>query len=135
MARLTLDHLGTAASTVCAVHCVLTGLALGLLSVAGLQFMASEQAEVAFVAVAVGIGAMALIHGHRRHHSLTPGIIFSFASVLLILKLLAFGHGQPLHDSVYSSVVSIAASAMLILFHVVNQKMQHRCGGKHCTHK
>ena len=39
--RINLDKLGACASAICAVHCLLTGIALGLLSVAGLGFMGS----------------------------------------------------------------------------------------------
>lgn len=139
MKRMNLDQLGAVASTVCAVHCLLTGLALGLLSVAGLGFVASEPAEYIFLGVAVTVGLAALIHGHRRHHSMIPAWIFVLGIGLLIVRQFAFPHS---HDStevasggeLAKTIVSVAAGLALVAFHLVNQRMQHQCGGKHCSH-
>lgn len=138
MKRMNLDQLGAVASTVCAVHCLLTGLALGLLSVAGLGFVASEPAEYVFLGVAVTVGLAALIHGHRRHHSMIPAWIFVLGITLLIVRQFAFPHshdGEVAAAGLAETVVSVSAGLALVAFHVVNQRMQHQCGGKHCSHQ
>jgi len=58
--RLNLDRIGAIASTICAVHCLLTGVAFGLLSVFGLGFIGSPEAEAGFIAFAVGVGSFTL---------------------------------------------------------------------------
>ncbi|MBI3722145.1 MAG: MerC domain-containing protein, partial [Fimbriimonas ginsengisoli] len=65
--RLNLDKVGACASAVCAVHCLLTGLALGLLSVVGFGFLGSLTADIAFLGVALSVGLLAVFHGIRRH--------------------------------------------------------------------
>ena len=133
--RISLDHIGAAASTICAVHCLLTGLALGLLSVAGLGFVASKPAEITFIAIAIVVGIAALLHGHRRHHSMVPAYIFVAAVAVLLVKQLAFSHSHAEDHHAAEVALSVTSGVLLVLFHVVNQRMQHTCGGQHCRHK
>ncbi|MDX2064153.1 MAG: MerC domain-containing protein [Fimbriimonadaceae bacterium] len=133
MKRLTWDHVGAMASSLCAVHCLLTGFAVGLLSVAGLGFVATPAAEMGFVAVACLVGLAALIHGHQRHHSLVPAMIFAIGMLVLVLgQVVEANHWGPewLHHG-----GNIIAGLTLIAFHVVNQRMQHACGSVHCDHR
>ncbi|MGC8035329.1 MerC family mercury resistance protein, partial [Salmonella enterica] len=43
------DRVGAYASTLCAIHCLITGVGLGLLSVMGLQFFGSAWVESLFI--------------------------------------------------------------------------------------
>ena len=139
MSRVNLDRVGTWAGTICAVHCVLTGLALGLLSVAGLGFVATPAAEAAFLGVTLTVGIAALIHGHRKHHSMVPALIFT-AGLCLIAASHFVGHshdhaGHAHHaPNPLATALTVAGGLLVVLFHVVNQRMQHRCGGQHCRH-
>jgi len=139
MARVNLDKVGTWAGTICAVHCVLTGLALGLLSVAGLGFVATPSAEAAFIGITVLVGIAALIHGHSKHHSMIPAVLFVIG-LGLIASSHFFGHNHEHAGHVHhepnplGTFLSVGGGGMIVLFHVVNQRMQHRCGGKHCRH-
>lgn len=141
--RLNLDRIGAIASTVCAVHCLLTGVAFGLLSVFGLGFIGSPQAEFGFIAFAVIVGSFALYHGHRKHHSLVPGMIFAFGIGCMLVSHLVFRHDHA-HDHpelafdaahLPSTLLNVLAGLSLVAFHVVNNRMQHSCGSVHCNHK
>ena len=138
MTRVNWDRWGAFASSVCAVHCLLTGVAFGLLSVVGLEFLGSEMAEWAFVLVTVGLGTTALIHGRRKHHSLLPAAIFALGMVFLLISKLAFSHshaGGPIHaEDFLHTGINVSAGICLVTFHIINQRMQSACGGVHCSH-
>jgi hypothetical protein len=111
------------ASTICAVHCLLTGVALGLLSVMGLGFLGSPVAEFSFLTVAVVVGVAAVWHGSKRHHSVIPALMFVTGLACWLTSHFAFGHG-----TIGGTVFSVAGGLCLVSFHVLNQRMAHVCG-------
>jgi len=124
VASVNLDKVGAYASAICAVHCVLTGLALGLLSVLGLGFIGSPGAELGFVTVAVIVGIGAGIHGFRQHRSLIPLSLFAVGISALAASHFLFGHPANGHaPSVGGAMLSATAGLCLVTFHVVNQRM------------
>jgi hypothetical protein len=133
---LNFDRIGTIASAICAVHCVITGLAFGLLSVAGLEFLGSIQAEIAFISVALAVGGVAIWHGVKRHHSYRPALLFASGVGLIVLKHFIWKehvHEAGFHlEDIPSTLVSVAAGACLIGFHIWNMRLQHRCACDHC---
>ena len=137
MQRVNWDRWGALASSICAVHCLLTGVAFGLLSVAGLGILGSEPAEWTFVVVTVSLGITALVHGLRKHHSLAPAMIFSVGMVCLLVSKTAFGHDHhavPENAADYAhTALNVMAGLCLVTFHVVNQRLQKSCG-LHCNH-
>ncbi len=125
--RVKTERIATWASAICAVHCALTGLALGLLSVAGLGFMHSPIVEVLFLGTAVGIGGFALYHGHKRHKSIVPAIIFVFGLSSIALSHFAFDHG-----SLQGVFMAVFGGAALVAFNLVNQRLGGHCGCDDC---
>lgn len=133
-ARWNWDRVGTYASAICAVHCLLTGVALGLLSVMGLGFLGSPITEAAFFIVAVVVGVAALVHGRRKHHSVLPALIFVSGMASLLISHFVFGHGhEGGHSSPGGTFFAVLGGASLVIFHVVNRTLQHRCGCSHCA--
>ncbi|MFZ4506712.1 MAG: MerC domain-containing protein [Fimbriimonas sp.] len=132
LTKLNVDRLGTVASALCAVHCALTGLAFGLLSVIGLDFLGSTTAEIIFIGVTLTIGTYAVIHGIRKHHSVVPAAIFSagLAGILFV----HFGLGEHGHETLAGTVLSVSAGCCFILFHVVNHRLTQACACGECTH-
>ncbi|MCC7102283.1 MAG: MerC domain-containing protein [Fimbriimonadaceae bacterium] len=133
------DKVGGAASTLCAVHCVLTGLAMGLISAYGLEFIASDALEVAFFAVAIVAGLFAVRSGLRKHGDWRLAILFGLGMVTLIGRHVLFGHphshaGDGLEEvPIAATWLSIFGATMLIVFHVVNAIRSHkgcRCCGR-----
>jgi len=136
--RLNWDRIGAYASAICAVHCLLTGVALGLLSVAGLGFMGSVTTDIAFLTVAVGIASIAIFHGIRKHHSYKPAMVFVLGLTFVVLGHFVLRHHHTLNhpmDSMefFSTFFSVAGGLCFVLFHVVNLRLQHTCGCKHCA--
>ncbi len=134
---INLDKVGAVASAICAVHCVITGLALGLLSVMGLGFFGTPAAELAFLFTAIGIGVVAVVHGIRKHHSYLPSIFFVGGLTCWLLAHFVFGHNHqnaagPAHTP-FGSFLSVLGGVGIVTFHILNQRMQHKCGCSHCT--
>lgn len=132
--KVSWDRLGAMASAICAVHCLLTGVALGLLSVIGLGFLGSSTAEYAFLATTFTIGVIAVVHGVRRHHSALPSMFFVIGLVCWLLSHFVFGHGHAHNgqSSIGGTTFAVMGGLCLITFHVLNQRMAHRCGCSHC---
>lgn len=136
--RINLDKLGACASAICAVHCLLTGIALGLLSVAGLGFMGSIWADVAFLGVAVVVGSFAVRHGIRSHHSYGPAAIFALGLLMICLGHFVFRHSHEAgvrEDGVshtLSTVFSVLGGLSLVGFHWLNLRLQ-KSGGCGCS--
>ena len=130
---INLDKLGAYASAVCAVHCLITGVALGLLSVVGLGFLGSPSAELGFFLTTVTIGTIAMIHGRRKHHSVIPALVFVCGLGCLLVSHFGFGHGHDVSDrSVGGTFLNVVGGVSLVLFHILNQRLQHQCGCGHC---
>lgn len=142
--RFCWDRLGAWASGLCAVHCLLTGVALGLLSVVGLGFMANPWVEIGFIGIAVVVGITAIVHGHRHHGSIVPAAIFVVGILLIAASHFVFGHGhesalhKPHPSSLWATATAVGGGTCLVLFHVVNQWLRHKsCGcvhSKDCGH-
>lgn len=132
--KIDVDKLGRIAGTVCAVHCLLTGLALGLLSVVGLDFFGSETSEAIFVGTAFVLGLWAIVHGVRKHHSWIPGSFFVGGLTCIVVSHFVFHHAHSAGlssatpSSIASTVFSVAGGCCLVTFHWLNQRFAHRCG-------
>jgi hypothetical protein len=136
--RVNIDKVGGVASAICAVHCLLTGVALGLLSVLGLGFLGDPATDLVFFGVAVVAGIIAVVHGIRVHKSKLPALIFVAGLVSIVLAHVAFDHGHG-HESadVGSVIFSVLGGLCLVGFHALNLKLQHDrkcCHEAHCHH-
>lgn len=115
-----LDRIGACASTLCAVHCLLTALALGLASMGWLGFLGHPVLEAAFLGVAVAVGLAAAIHGLKRHGSFRPALLFLLGLTLILVAHFGFGHEG---HTIVSGILSALGGLSLVLFHLVNQRL------------
>ena len=115
-----LDRIGTCASSLCAVHCFLTALALGLASFGWLGFMDNPILEGLFLGVAVTVGLAASIHGLRRHHSFRPALLLLLGLALILIAHFALARGG---HTVLSGIVSALGGLSLVIFHLFNQRL------------
>ena len=124
-----LDKLGSLASFLCVIHCVLTGFFVSLLPIIGAQFMSSIAAEFAFFGTAGIIGGFAIVRGYRKHRSATPGVIFALGLTTIIV-----GHAVFLNRSgANEALMSIIGGSMLITFHVMNSRLPKVCDCEYCA--
>jgi hypothetical protein len=119
--RINFDRMGSIASVLCAVHCALSGFALGLISLVGLEFLASEKTEVFFILLTLGLGLISIYFGYTKHKKAWPSLLFLMGGVLVTAPHFLFGHGHEI--SIAGRMTSILGAACLVGFHFVNQKL------------
>jgi hypothetical protein len=141
--RVNLDKVGACASALCAVHCLLTGVAFGLLSVMGLGFFGSLWTDIGFLAVAFVVGGLAVRHGIRQHHSYVPASIFVAGLVSVVIGHFVFRHthaaGAEEHgaEHILSTFFSVFGGLCLVGFHLANLKYTKAggCGCRTCKER
>lgn len=130
-----LDRIGACASAICAVHCVLTGAALGLLSVAGLTFLREPWVEAAFLLTTAILGGWSLRHGLRRHGSWIPSVFFLSGLAMIVAKHYVLGHEA---GGGLGTALSVLGGLSLVTFFLLNARLPHKaCGcfkGTRCEH-
>jgi hypothetical protein len=70
------DRFGALASSLCALHCVVSAFVPAVLGVMGAGFLLGEGAEWAFTGLAIGMAATGLVIGWRRHRSRLVAALF-----------------------------------------------------------
>ena len=115
-----LDRLGATGSFLCALHCALLPLLLGVLPGIGLASLLSRGFEEWFVLFATVLGSVSLGWGFRRHrlrHAfalLLPGLAALWAGVWYI----------PLHEATLPHAAIMTLGGALVAFaHVVNLRL------------
>ena len=130
--KVELDKVGACASAICAVHCLITGVAFGFLTVAGGGFLGSLTADIAFLSVAVLVASVAIFFGFRKHHSYRPAIIFLAGLTSIILGHFVFRHAHAADEAItgwdhlLSTFFSVMGGVCLVAFHLVNMRLQNR---------
>ncbi|MEM9692851.1 MAG: MerC domain-containing protein [Myxococcota bacterium] len=119
-----LDWLGAFASAACATHCVAVALAPAVFAVIGLEFLADESAEWAFVATVAVTAGLAAWAGYRVHRSRRIALGFAAGlSLLLLSRLLEeWGLGHEM-----GVVVGLAAGLVLIGSHFTSLRRCRAC--------
>ncbi len=103
-----LDRAGILTSALCAVHCLSSALAMGVLTAMGAAGLVAPLVEQVFLGLAVLLGLGSLLPAARRHRSPAPLLWFSAGLVLLLglRTLAAEGLGEAL-------VVAVGAAAVI----------------------
>ena len=126
--RVNLDKVGAFASAACAVHCLLSGLALGLLSVLGMGFIGSTTTDIVFLTVTLSVASIAIFTGIRRHKSLKPAMIFAGGVAAIIVSHFVLDHdSKDLPTRILTTTLAVAGGILLVTFHVVNLRLQRQC--------
>jgi hypothetical protein len=118
--RPDLDTVGAVASLVCAVHCAVVALVLGVTPAVAL--FAASWVEWAFLLTSAVVGLGALVPGYRRHGLRRPLVLFTCGmSMLLALRQL---RATP---SLSEMTAVAVAAACLVSAHWINRGALHRC--------
>lgn len=117
-----IDRLGALASTLCAVHCLLSATLPQVFAGLGLAVLLGEQPEWAFTLVALAFAFAALVLGWRKHRSLSVVSMFAAGMTALLLgRLLEDEAGQ-----VLGLALSILAGLLLVAGHITNIRASRR---------
>ncbi|MBL0940047.1 MAG: MerC domain-containing protein [Gemmatimonadaceae bacterium] len=103
-----LDRIGIATSTLCALHCAVSALFMGVLSALGVAGFAAPIVEQVFLGLAVLLGVFSLGSALRRHRSYAPLLWFS-AGMLVLLVV------RPMAPSalIEAGIVMVGAAAVI----------------------
>jgi len=115
------DRVGFAASFLCAVHCALLPLLLGILPAIGLKFAGLEGIDEAFVVFASILGATTVIIGWRRHRVVHAGYLLLFGLALLWVG--AFTHVH--HHAIVHAVMMTIGGLSVAGAHFLNMRLTH----------
>ena len=110
--RNRMDGLGVLLSGLCAVHCVLGVLLVGVLGLGGQALLAPEIHQIG-LALAVVIGGVSLGFGVLRHGRVGP-LAIGACGLVLMASALSVGHGLP------EAVLTIVGVALVALAHIRN---------------
>lgn len=85
--RVNWDAMGILASVICAIHCALLPLFLTSLPLLGVNIIHNQGFELMMIGIAFLVGAYALYHGFKKHHSnYLPIILFALGMLFLLAK-------------------------------------------------
>ena len=128
LGHLTIDRVGAFASAVCAVHCLLSGLALGLLSVFGLGFIGSSTTDIVLISITLSVASIAIFAGIRRHHSLVPAGFFLCGVFAILMSHVVLDHeSKDIAVRIATTTFAVLGGVFLVTFHVVNLRLLRRC--------
>ncbi len=114
------DSLGSVGAFLCAIHCALLPIALALLPMLSLGFLASPRFELLFVLSATTLAIASLWHGYRRHRAyhalavLVPGLAALWAGILV----------PALHHALVPHALAMSIGGTLVsVAHLVNMRL------------
>lgn len=123
------DRLGTGIGIACAVHCLVTPLALGVLPFVGLGWLGDEKTELCFVGAAVLTAIIGGLWGLKQHRAVRVVATFA-AAVALVLAGLWLGH-----ESILGRAMTIGGGLTIAITHWFNARLcrscHHTCCGEH----
>ena len=90
------DKFGMLASSMCAVHCLLTAFLPGILLILGLDFLMTSKTEWIFSLFAVALAGLALWTGYKKHNSKLIALTFiiGMTGILASRFIEEAGHGH-----------------------------------------
>ena len=121
--RPTLDRCGAFASGLCVTHCLVCGLAPGLIAGLGLGVVISEDFELGLSVLAVLITSAALVFGWRKHGSLAAAGLLGLGITGIVAARAAGMSGF----EEMGETVGILGGLALVVGHFVGMRAQKRC--------
>jgi peptidoglycan/LPS O-acetylase OafA/YrhL len=122
------DRLGMIVSALCFVHCVLTLVAVSLLSVGAHYLPSEERVHRILAAFVAALGSLAIFFGYRRHRR-SRVLLLMGSGLFLIVTGAYLGNRLPSHLS--EVAVTMMGSCFMIAGHFLNHTFCKNCG--RCT--
>jgi len=115
-----LDRIGIAATSLCALHCILLPILLPALPLLGLSFMADHTWEHVFLIMTAVLGTIALFFGFKRYHRR----LYPF--YLLYLGVAIYWMKHDFSESLEPLFIILGAG-LIVSSHFVNMKLCNSC--------
>ena len=121
--KINLDKIGFAASSICAVHCVIVPLVITLIPFASMGFLVNEAFENSFFIASLlcGIGTICFGNVFKRNKL----IFFSLALGLFLLWLGNYAHERNWNPQ--STFIMIFGGFFMCVGHWLNNKLCNSC--------
>jgi hypothetical protein len=123
-ARWNWDFLGTAASMLCVVHCVLTPVLLALSPTLATMLPGSTLVHRILIFFVVSLGLLAFISGYKKHRR-SVVLLPMFAGIVFV-AVGAFGDSY-LRSAIAETLVTTTGSILLMIAHGLNRSFCHLC--------
>jgi MerC mercury resistance protein len=114
------DRLGAVLSMTCAIHCLLTPVLVGSVSLGTLSCLAGEGTEVTLLSAAAILAAVVLGWGWHTHRQLGSLALFAVALMLV-------GAGRFLVPEVAETPMVVVGGLSIAVAHVVNADLCRSC--------
>lgn len=125
MTTTTLDKAGTTASLICAFHCAVTPVALGILPLLGLNWVDNPWVDRGFLFFAFLLAIIAHPKGYVKHRRCIPAFL-ALAGLIGIILAVSVWEGVPSHHYL------IALGGLMVAgSHWLNR---HYCHSACCDH-
>lgn len=113
-------------SLACAIHCLALPLAIGLLPLLGLAFLADERVEWVMLAAMIVFAAAAAMWGLRQHRRLW--VVMAFAGAIGVIFL---GHALG-HGTIGGAALSGVGGLGIAGAHLLNRRLVQSCTACAC---
>lgn len=119
-----LDKIGIAATSLCALHCILLPILLPALPLLGLTFFADHTWENVFLVLTAILGSIALFSGFKRYHRKMYPFYLLFIGVGIYSQKHSF-------TPELEPFLIIGGATLIVIAHIVNLRLCESC--KQCT--
>lgn len=125
--QVDLDKMGATASLTCAIHCAVLPLAITLLPLLGLTFLADERLEWGLLGLSALLGVSSLCLGFRQHGQRHALVILAVG-----LSLVALGRISEEHQWGHASaLVVVLGGSTIAASHLLNRRLCRACDRCH----
>jgi len=119
-----LDRIGIAATSLCALHCILLPILLPALPLLGLSFLADHTWEHIFLILTAVLGTIALFSGFKKYHKK----LYPFYLLYLGVAIYWIKHDFSAEQQPY---FIITGALLIVAAHFINMKLCNSC--RECT--
>ena len=122
--RANWDTLGSMASLLCLIHCVLTPIVLTLSPTLATLLPGSRTTHQVLIFFVVSSGLLAFVSGYLKHRRRL--VLLPMTAGIFLVACGAFGESY-LHSTLNEALITMAGSILLILAHGLNRSFCHCC--------
>lgn len=121
--RSTLDKIGIAASSICALHCALAPILITVAPLIGLGFIFEERFETIFILASLGIAFLSLVWGfYKSHRKFEPLYL-----LLLGASLIGISRMETPFSFLPEPLLMACGGLSIAISHYINLKLCNHC--------
>ncbi len=118
--RNTLDKVGIAVTSLCAIHCIMLPVLLPVLPLLGLSSVHNHAFERIVLLITMVLGFITIFAGFHRYHRKLYPFYSLFLGGFIYWQKDSLGHE-------YEHYILIVGAAFVVLAHVLNMRLCNQC--------